>query len=857
MLSLPRLYLSVAVAMLAVLNLSAQVGQDVAAVFQRAQEGAPLRYVALGGSITQSGEGWIGQWLKEQFPESDVKVVNSGMSATGSALGIFRVDRDVIVHQPDLVVIEYCVNDVRLSDEDAVRNVESLVVRLKSLRNPPAILILEAASKGGVNLGRHRQVAQHYGLMEIDLQAAVDAELEKPDVSWEDFFGDNVHPNAGGNAFYTKVMIEALTPYLNMDMQFTEPPLPKPLSKKPLILDGRMVSLGGYSEEPHWRIENALSAWWGRFFKGVLRSDTPGASLNLPFRGTRVGLYFAMDRAHGTFYASVDGYEPRYVSTNTRHGYSFEVFAADLEACEHQLTVVLPPELDPEENMNGAVKLGYLLVAGESQASRNQASRGDFQVTDITSQEYETVAFDEWKWTGPYRLDFTNTPADAEELLSVTFAPEFAPESVDWTAISGSDADSLDFQELSGETMPSVAYASGSIESDKTEHVMLALRVDYFAKVWLNGVLLKPIDSDHGSTKDYAYVPATLLDGRNELLIKVAAGRGGHSLALSILRSEKISRGGAVKNMNETKSTEAVTKARSFKNVAYGSDERNVMDVWLADSDQPTPCVVSIHGGGWINGDKSKEANPTPFLENGISYVAINYRYLQQTIIDTGSERGTAPIQARGDYAEAPVRVPLYDAARAIQFVRSHAKQWNIDSERIGLTGGSAGACTSLWLAYHDDLADPEAVDPVLRESTRVWCAAVNGAQTTLDPKQILEWMPNATYGGHAFGYVWDHSDHTAELRSFLADRENVKDWIAEYSPYSLLSEEDPPVYLYYADTPEKGIEPKDPTHSANYGALLVEKLEAFGVDYEFVHGGVDDPKFTSASAFLIHQLLQ
>jgi acetyl esterase/lipase/lysophospholipase L1-like esterase len=857
MLFLSRLCLFMTMALLAVPSLSAQVGQDVAAVFQRAKAGAPLRYVALGGSITQSGEGWIGPWLKEQFPESDVKVVNSGMSATGSALGIFRVDRDVIVHQPDLVVIEYCVNDVRLSDEDAVRNVESLVVRLKSLPNPPAIIIVEAASKGGVNLVRHRKVAKHYGLMEIDLQAAVNDELEKPDVNWETFFGDNVHPNAEGNAFYTEVMVEALTPYLNQDINFREPPLPTPLSKKPLILDGRMVPLSGYSEEPGWRIENALSAWWGRFFKGVLRSDTPEASLTLPFRGTRVGLYFAMDPSYGTFYASLDGAEPKHVSTNSRGGYSFEVFGMDLEACEHQLTVVLPPELDPAANMNGPVKFGYLLVAGESQASRQPALQGAFQISDITSQRYEVVTFDGWKWAGAYRLETANTPVDAESLLSVTFAPELDPDSVDWSAIIGSDQHTLNFKELSGEEMPSAAYVSGSIECDKVERVMLALRVDYFAKVWLNGVLLQPIDFLHGSPKEYAYVPATLQAGRNELMIKVAAGSGGHSLQLSILRSEKISKAGEGRNMNAPKLAELGTNARSFKNVAYGPYERNVMDVWLADSDKPAPCVVFIHGGGWINGDKSKEANPAPFLKNGISYVAINYRYLQQTIIDSGSERGTGPVLPRGDYPEAPVRVPLYDAARSIQFVRSHAKQWNIDSKRIGLTGSSAGACTSLWLAYHDDLANPTAADPILRESTRVWCAAVNVAQTTLDPQQILEWMPNATYGGHAFGYLWDSSDFTVEIRSFLADRENVTEWIAEYSPYALLSKDDPPVYLYYADAPEKGIEPNDPTHSANYGALLVEKLEALGVDYEFVHSGVDAPQFKSASAYLIHQLLQ
>jgi len=71
---------------------------------------------------------------------------------------------------------------------------------------------------------------------------------------------------------------------------------------------------------------------------------------------------------------------------------------------------------------------------------------------------------------------------------------------------------------------------------------------------------------------------------------------------------------------------------------------------------------------------------------------------------------------------------PLGDAARALQFVRSKAAEWNIDKTRIGATGGSAGACSSLWLAFHDDLADPKSSDPVARESTRLLCAAVIGS---------------------------------------------------------------------------------------------------------------------------------
>jgi len=136
-----------------------------------------------------------------------------------------------------------------------------------------------------------------------------------------------------------------------------------------------------------------------------------------------------------------------------------------------------------------------------------------------------------------------------------------------------------------------------------------------------------------------------------------------------------------------------------------------VMDVWLAKSDKPTPVLVSIHGGGFRGGNKSVSgALLKQCLDSGISVVAITYRFSNEAI---------APAQ-------------FLDSARAIQFIRHNAKEWNLDTTRIAATGGSAGAGISLWLGFHDDLADPDSDDPVLRELTRLTCMMVNGGQTPL-----------------------------------------------------------------------------------------------------------------------------
>ena len=149
-------------------------------------------------------------------------------------------------------------------------------------------------------------------------------------------------------------------------------------------------------------------------------------------------------------------------------------------------------------------------------------------------------------------------------------------------------------------------------------------------------------------------------------------------------------------------------------NVRYGTHDRNVFDLWLADSNEPTPLVIFIHGGGFVSGDKSKAYERDEidfFLDKGISYATINCRYM------TGEPLG--------------VRASLYDSQRALQYIRSRAKEWNIDKDRIACYGGSAGAGTSLWLAFHDDMADPANEDPVLRESTRALAAAALSTQAT------------------------------------------------------------------------------------------------------------------------------
>jgi acetyl esterase/lipase len=255
---------------------------------------------------------------------------------------------------------------------------------------------------------------------------------------------------------------------------------------------------------------------------------------------------------------------------------------------------------------------------------------------------------------------------------------------------------------------------------------------------------------------------------------------------------------------------------------AYGTDsERQKFDFWKSTSDKPAPLILLIHGGGWVNGSKESYSGAAiqPYLDAGFCVASISYRFIAQ---------------AMEQKVEPPVKAPLHDAARALQTLRSKAKEWNIDPKRVGATGGSAGACTSLWLAYHDDLADPASADPIARESTRLQCIAVSGAQTSLDPKELREWIVNAIYGGHAFGFAEKGRTRAEEFELLLANREKVLPWIKEYSPIELATKDDPPVYLTYPNqkTPARvGQKEPDPTHSVLYGVKLAERVAPLGLE--------------------------
>jgi acetyl esterase/lipase len=243
-----------------------------------------------------------------------------------------------------------------------------------------------------------------------------------------------------------------------------------------------------------------------------------------------------------------------------------------------------------------------------------------------------------------------------------------------------------------------------------------------------------------------------------------------------------------------------------FADVSYGSDERHRLDVWQAPGDAPAPLVIFIHGGGWHGGDKS-DIPPKLLaflLERGLSVASINYRF---------TSRARLP-------------GPVHDAARAVQFLRSRAADWNFHSGRFGAWGISAGGCTALWLACHDDLADPGSDDPVARQSTRLQAAVGISPQTSLEPRVIVPWL-----GEQVLQHPMIARAVGAKNGQEVLDR--YSEWgatLREFSPINHLSRDDPPVLVAFptfAKLPAASA--GQAIHHAVFGVKLKERAEAIG----------------------------
>jgi len=239
----------------------------------------------------------------------------------------------------------------------------------------------------------------------------------------------------------------------------------------------------------------------------------------------------------------------------------------------------------------------------------------------------------------------------------------------------------------------------------------------------------------------------------------------------------------------------------------YGEHEKQAFDLYLVESEKPAPLFIWIHGGGFRGGDKRavNAAMVRRFHEHGVSFASMNYRL---------SDVGPYPLQ-------------MLDAARGLQTIRHRAKRYNIDPARIACGGSSAGAGISMWLLYHDDLADPASDDPIARQSTRISCAISIGGQTSYDPRTICK-LFNTSRVHEAlvtFYRMEDEQDQNRpELTRLFEDASIINHATAE----------DPPLYLFYPQANEPlpvNSTGQQHIHHPKFGFFLKEKTDKLGLE--------------------------
>ncbi len=235
--------------------------------------------------------------------------------------------------------------------------------------------------------------------------------------------------------------------------------------------------------------------------------------------------------------------------------------------------------------------------------------------------------------------------------------------------------------------------------------------------------------------------------------------------------------------------------------VSYGRNPHQLMDVYLPTQGKGPYPVVVWFGGIWK--PSKGPGNLKYFLANQCAMIAVEMRSMSDALEDK---------------VAVPISYVLDDACRAVQFIRLRADKWNIDPKRIAVGGGSQGALPALYLGCAGDRANPNAADPVERQSTKVACVAAFRSQPSIDPKRMQEWVPGVKWGAPALGCSFEES---------LKRRDELLPAIKKWSPEALLHKGAAPIYFennWGLTQPEKVTEMDYKVHSPAWG-LGFQKL--------------------------------
>lgn len=286
----------------------------LADAMKRAQAGEKITIGTIGGSITQgtaastTDERYANralQWWAKTFPKAQLDFVNAGIGATDSYIGVHRVDADLMSKKPDVVIVEFSVNDT-----DAALNLQtydSLVRKILQAENHPAVILLFTTQEDGTSLqDTHMQIGSAYNLPMISYKNAVLPEIEAGKFTWKDISPDNIHPNSVGHG----IIGELLWSYFNSvyakldqintsDLTFTATPVTKDLYAKGQLLDSKTLTPKTMQGFEQAELSNQFPNDWTTKEGGELTFEVTGSNIGVLY-------YKTVDGKSGQYCVYVD-----------------------------------------------------------------------------------------------------------------------------------------------------------------------------------------------------------------------------------------------------------------------------------------------------------------------------------------------------------------------------------------------------------------------------------------------------------------------------------------------------------------------------------------------------------------------
>ncbi|MBP3360071.1 MAG: hypothetical protein J6N52_04395 [Clostridia bacterium] len=218
-----------------------------------------LTVAFLGGSITEGtnkatpGKFYVdivGNEFKKHF--KNTKIVNAGWGGTGTDFGLYRVQKDICAFNPDIVFIEFACNDVVLNNHSSMKYLDSIIGILQSLPKLPYIcLIYTTDNVYHTRINEHNVVAKHYGIPAINICEHIRELVDAKKISFEEIFGDAIHPNNYGYEIYSRFIIEKIFDETESCLKYasTKKPLFTPQIKNPGFVSVDEATINGESKK--------------------------------------------------------------------------------------------------------------------------------------------------------------------------------------------------------------------------------------------------------------------------------------------------------------------------------------------------------------------------------------------------------------------------------------------------------------------------------------------------------------------------------------------------------------------------------------------------------------------------------